>query len=373
MTAPSSIHPWRHPNLKRLLAILALATVLTALLATPAAGATDDPHFAKQWHLPRIGAEQAWTTATGGSALVAIVDSGVDLTHPDLAANVISYPDADMVEPDGTCSGKPRTCTQDGAQDKNGHGTHVAGIVAAAANNGVGGAGVAPGAKILPVRVLDANGEGTVEQVAAGINYAAGKGAKVINLSLGFLSGQGQALRAIGLLDPIEDAINDAWSSGAVIVVAAGNDTFPLCASPADYPNVVCVGATDQFDLIANYSNSDAIHPNYVTAPGGWSIGYQLSLGYTSPTGQLCSGEIFSTYLRGNDVWCSPEDGYEGISGTSMAAPMVSGVAALLAGRGLTNQQIVDCIKASTDDLGAPGRDPIYGFGRVNAANAVGC
>ncbi|MEA2446716.1 MAG: lantibiotic leader peptide-processing serine protease, partial [Actinomycetota bacterium] len=88
-------------------------------------------------------------------------------------------------------------------------------------------------------------------------------------------------------------------------------------------------------------------------------------------TAVACGGEIFSTYLRGHEKWCSPEDGYEGISGTSMAAPIVSGVAALLAGQGLSNADIVSCLKTSSDDLGSPGRDPFYGYGRVNAANAV--
>lgn len=356
--------------IKRFTSLAAAASVVVALLASPAQGATNDPYFSKQWHLVKVQAEAAWGAATGNNALVAVVDSGVDLTHPDLAANVVSYPDADMVEPDGTCSGKPKVCTQDGAQDKNGHGTHVAGIIGAVANNGVGVAGVAPTAKILPVRVLDANGSGSIDQIAAGITYAANKGAKVINLSLGFLSGQGQAVRLLGLLDPVENAINDAYARGAVVVVAAGNDSVPLCADPAAYPNVICVGATDQFDNISFYSNSDALHPNYVTAPGGWGYG-AFSLGHNSPTGVTCQGEIFSTYLRGNDVWCSPEAGYEGISGTSMAAPVVSGTAALLAGKGLTAPAIIDCIKATADDLGAPGRDPIYGFGRVNAFRAA--
>ena len=357
--------------LRRLISIVAAASAFTALVAGPAASATNDPYFSKQWHLTRIQAEQAWATTTGGNALVAVVDTGVDLTHPDLAANVVSYSDADMVEPNGTCSGNPRVCTQDAAQDKNGHGTHVAGIVAALAGNGIGGAGIAPGAKILPVRVLDAEGSGSFDQIADGVRYASDHGAKVINLSLGFSpAGADIALRELGFFTVLEDAINYAWDRGAVITVAAGNDSIPLCSEPAAYPNVVCVGATDQFDLISFYSNSDALHPNYLVAPGGWGLG-GFSLGNSSPTAATCGGEIFSTYLRSESVWCSPEGGYEGISGTSMATPAVSGVAALLAGRGLNNQEIVACLKSSADDLGAPGRDPIYGYGRINAARAV--
>ncbi len=362
--------------LKKLLASVIGAALATALLAGPAVAAPSDPYFAKQWHHLKIQSEQAWATTTGAGALVAVVDSGVDLTHPDLQSNVVSYSDADIIEPSGTCSGggkKSRTCVQDGAQDKEGHGTHVAGIIGALANNNTGGAGVAPDADILPVRVLDQNGEGPFDVIADGIRYASDKGAKVINLSLGWYSGADVVARELGLFTAMEDAIDYAWGRGAVVVVAAGNDSFPLCTEPAAYPNVVCVGATDQFDLISFYSNSDALHPNYLVAPGGWGYG-GFSFGPNSPTGATCQGEIFSTYLRGQSTLCSPEDGYEGISGTSMAAPMVSGVAALLASKGLSNSAIVGCLKSTADDLGVPGRDPIYGHGRVNAAEAVaGC
>jgi subtilisin family serine protease len=280
-----------------------------------------------------------------------------------------------MVDPSGGCAptAKKSRCTPDGALDEAGHGTHVAGIVAAVANNGIGVAGVAPQAKLLPVRVLNANEQGTIEQIAAGVDYATEHGAKIINLSLGFDPIDDVSGRGLGVFDPIEKAIDRAWEHGAVVVVAAGNDTMPICTEPANYPTVVCVGSTDQFDLISYFSNFDATHPNYLVAPGGWGQS-DLSLGYGSATAVACQGEIFSTYLRSQRTWCSPEDGYEGISGTSMAAPIVSGVAALLAGEGMTNTEIVHCLKSSADDLGAPGRDPFYGYGRVNAAAAVsGC
>ena len=359
--------------MKKIVGSALVSVMALALSAGPAAAASNDPYFGKQWHHGKIQTEQAWTVATGNGALVAVVDSGVDLGHPDLAANLVTYPDADFSEPQGTCTNKngTRTCTQDGAQDKNGHGTHVAGIIGAVANNGVGVAGVAPTAKILPVRVLDAEGSGSVDQIAAGIRYAADKGAKVINLSLGLTSGQDQAVKALGLLKPIEDAIAHAWNSGAVIVAAAGNDSFPICAEPSGIRNVVCVGATDQFDTRSYFSNSDAtLTKPYLVAPGGWGHG-GFSLGASSPTGTLCQGEIFSTYLQTATSWCSNAPGYEGISGTSMAAPMVAGVAGLLAGKGLTNTAIVDCLTRTSDDLGSPGRDPLFGYGRVNAFKAV--
>ena len=333
----------------RTFAIVTAAVLL--VFAAPAGAATSDPHFGRQWGLVTIQAEQAWTTADGTGALIAVVDSGVDLGHPDLASKLVTLPGADFS--DGRDA--------DGPQDENGHGTHVAGIAGAITNNGVGVAGAAPGARIMPVRVLDAGGSGTTDQVAAGIRFAADNGADVINLSLGFLSGADKVIKILGELDPVYEAIDHAWSSGATVVVAAGNDTFPLCAEPSAHPRVVCVGATDMRDLRSFFSNGDAtLMSQYLVAPGGDALS--------------CSGDVFSTYLRSEEPTCSPEAEYEAIAGTSMAAPHVAGVAGLLAGKGLTNQQIVDCLTSTTDDLGIPGRDPIFGYGRVNALKAVtGC
>jgi serine protease len=347
----------------RLLAALAAVAAVLAFAVAPAGGASNDPYFGRQWGLGKIQAEQAWTTATGAGALIAIVDTGADLTHPDLDGKIVASAasSGDFVEPKGKCTGKGRvkTCTQDGAQDKNGHGTHVAGIAAAETGNGVGVAGTAPGASLLPVRVLDAEGSGSTDQVAAGIRYAADKGADVINLSLGLLSGVGTVVKVIGDLDAVYSAVDYAWSRGAVIVIAAGNDSFSLCAEPAAHPKVVCVGATDENDLRSYYSNSDAtMTSTFLVAPGGGGI--------------TCAGDVFSTYLRSAaHSTCSPANGYDVLAGTSMATPFVSGVAALLAGKGLSNLAIVDCLRSTTDDLGVPGRDPIYGYGRVNARAAV--
>jgi subtilisin family serine protease len=322
--------------------------MLTAvLIAGPAAGAPSDPYFSRQWGLPKIQAEPAWAVSDGTGAVIAIVDTGVDLGHPDLSSKLVSN-GADFVD-GGT------------AQDENGHGSHVAGIAAAATNNGVGVAGTAPGARILPVRVLDENGSGSTDQVASGIRYAADQGADVINLSLGFLSGVDKVIKITGGLEPVYAAIDHARSVGAVVVVAAGNDTVPLCSEPSGHPDVICVGATDRNDMRSFYSNSDAtMTSKYLVAPGGAALD--------------CAGDIFSTYLRTAETFCSPEPGYEAIAGTSMATPFVSGVAGLLAGKGLAGPAIEACLLAQTDDLGIPGRDPIFGYGRVNANKAVtGC
>jgi serine protease len=330
-------------------AIASVAIVAVLAVTSSAWAAPNDTYFNKQWGLVKIQAEQAWATTNGTGALVAVVDTGADLTHPDLDANLVTFPDSDFIDPNGG----------DGAQDENGHGTHVSGIVAAETGNGIGVAGVAPGAKVLPVRVLDADGSGTTDVIGEGIRYAADKGADVINLSLGIQSGVDQVAKIVGALDAVYDAIDYAVSKGAVVVVAAGNDSVPLCAEPSGHPQVICVGATDSRDLRSYYSNSDpTLTKKFVVAPGGGGL--------------TCADDIFSTYLRSQPASvCSSEAGYEAIAGTSMAAPHVSGLAALLVSKGLSGAAVVTCITSTADDLGIPGRDPVYGFGRINAARAV--
>jgi serine protease len=304
--------------------------------------------FGQQWGLARIRAQEAWATANGSGVTIAIVDSGVDLSHPDLAANVDHENDADFVD------GKGDT---DGAHDSSGHGTHVAGIAAAVTNNGVGVAGVAPKARILPVRVLGPE-ENRTTRIAAGIRYAADEGAQVINLSLAY-SPPGHVDSITGNLRPVRDAIAYALGKGAVVVASSGNESLPLCAEPAAVDGVLCVGAVDRSERPAYYTNFDSRRSKlYLVAPGG-----DQSLS--------CANDVLSTYLRGADRVCSSVDGYESQAGTSMAAAFVSGTAALLAQSGVESNEIVECIVNSTDDLGPPGRDPVFGFGRVNAARAV--
>lgn len=346
--------------MRRTLIFAVLAAFLVAGSSAAATSGSPDPYLARQWALQRIQAEDAWTLADGSGAVIAVVDTGVDATHPDLIEKVIVRPDSDFVEPDGNCTTRKAktTCIQDGAHDEEGHGTHVAGIAAAATRNGIGIAGVAPAAKILAVRVLDHNGDGTTADIAAGVRYAADQGADVLNLSLSYPSGTDAVAKVRGELRPVYEAIAYAWDKGAVVAVAAGNDSYPLCAEPALATNTLCVGATDRSDLRAWYSNSDATMTRaFVVAPGGGDT--------------ACEADVFSTYLTTKRSTCGAEAGYEFGSGTSMATPHVSGIAALLMSEGLSNAEVVSCLLRTTDDLGAPGRDPLYGYGRVNAFRAV--
>lgn len=326
--------------------------MLPALVWAPPASSDEappgDPMFTQQWGLTRIRAHEAWPTVTGAGITIAVVDSGVDLTHPDLAANVDVDRDMDFVD------GKADT---DGAQDTSGHGTHVAGIAAAVTNNGIGVAGVAPHARILPVRVLGPE-ENRTARIAAGIRYAADSGAHVINLSLSY-SPPGHIDSITGAMRPVHEAISYALDKGSVVVASSGNESLPLCAEPAAVNGVLCVGAVDRSERPAYYTNFESRRSKrYLVAPGG-----DQSIS--------CANDILSTYLRGAERVCSSVDGFESDAGTSMAAGFVAGAAALLAEKGLKNTAIVDCLLSSTDDLGPPGRDPIFGHGRLNAFNAV--
>ena len=318
---------------------------------SPLASSPNDPLFSHQWGLAQIKAAGAWSRGgTGAGATIAIVDTGIDLGHPDLSSKLVTGAD---FAGDQSCSP---------GQDREGHGTHVAGIAAAATNNGVGGAGAAPDANLMPVRVLDSTGSGTTENVNAGIRWAADHGAQVINLSLadGIPIGDVYSVPLPADIDNTAAAVDYAWSRGAVVVGAAGNSSFPLCSYPAASAKAVCVAATDRDGFASSYSNFSAV-PNgtAVRAPGG--------------DGSGCGdNDVWSTYWPGAaDDTCGAK-GYEPLAGTSMAAPFVSGVAAMLRAGGLTNQQTVDCLKNTSSNGGS--YDVVNGYGTVNAEAAVaGC
>jgi subtilisin family serine protease len=350
-------------SVRSLASLCGAGLALIVAVAPARAGGTspNDPVFTQhlQWGLERIGAPGAWARGTGDGITIAVVDSGVDLSHEDLAPKL-----------DGNvscigASGNAARCSGSG-QDDNGHGTHVAGIALAATGNSRGIAGVAPDARLLAVRVLkdDCAGAeactatGNADDVAAGIRWATDHGADVINLSLG--GGTVQSVLGCAFCDAVEYA----WSKGAIAVIAAGNDSA-LPSGFSDEPAVV-VTATTRADTRASYSNaSSGLLRNArwpVAAPGGEAE--------TDPddcaTGGTPKG-ILSTYWSEGH-----QNGYACLAGTSMAAPHVSGSLAVLRSTGLSPQASIDRLLATAQDLGAPGRDDEFGMGRIDLGRAVG-
>jgi len=268
-----------------------------------------------------VDAPQAWDLSIGvTNTVIAILDSGVNRQHPEFAGRVL--PGYDFINDD------------DDPADDHGHGTHVTGIAAAALNNGQGGAGICPQCMILPVKVLDSGNKGTWGSVAAGIYYAVDQGARVINLSLG----------ATVSSRTLEDAISYAEAQDVLVVASAGNAASTTPYYPAAIPYVIAVGATTDSDVQWALSNmGDHLD---LTAPG-----YR----------------IYSTYF---DL---EQGGYALMSGTSMASPFVTGLVGLLASfaPALTGAEVYDIMTAAADDLGEPGKDAIYGYGRVNVYQAL--
>jgi len=305
----------------RHLALPVLVLLLGGLLppGSAAAAVVNDPLYPQQWGLAKIGAEQVWAITRGAGVTIAVIDSGSG-PHPDLDANLDQGVNlfGGVNEP-----GAPDVDTQ-------GHGTHVAGIIAASANNAAGGVGVAPESRILPIRVLGPDGRGRSGDVVNAVRMAADMGARVINLSLG---GDQESVA-------LSEAITYATNKGALVIAAAGNDGPTAVPKwPAAFDQTIAVAFVDQNDAPGAKSQvGDYID---ITAPG---VG------------------ILSTAL-----------GNYGLStGSSMAAAFVSGAAALLfsAQPTLTNAQARDILLQSATDLGTPGRDPQTGVGLLNLVRA---
>jgi serine protease len=303
--------------------------------------ATNDPRFGEQWSFTKVPFEGAWAAdgTQGGGVTVAVVDSGVMADHPDMSGQVLTG--AHFLHSD---DGEPVDPATGGTEDFNGHGTHVAGTISAKSNNATGISGAAPGAQILPVKVLCADGRGFTSDVADGITWAVDAGADVINLSLGGAATTGE-----------QAAIEYARDNNVVVAAAGGNDgqrgnppSYPAAYS-AQYANVIAVAATDNANGHPAYSTVGSYID--LSAPGGAAVDD------VCPTNS--SVEVLSTWNDG--AYCS-------IAGTSMSTPHVSAAAALLraANGACTAPQVRSRLKATATDLGIPLEDDTFGAGIVN-------
>ncbi|MDQ0822325.1 thermitase [Arthrobacter sp. V4I6] len=286
-----------------------------------------------------VDAVEAWTVTTGngiGNGIkVAIIDSGVAADNDDISPQVderANFSDKKIVVPDD--------------YDRYGHGTHVAGIVAAIADNSIGVAGVCPDCSILDVKVLNDNGSGSSSAIANGIDWAVSHGAKVLNMSLG----QRVSSRTL------ETAVNNAWNAGAVVVAAAGNAGTQAKIYPGAYPNVIAVAATDNTDAKASFSTYGKWVD--VAAPG-------VNVYSTFPNHPFVLG-----------TQNGRSQGYDIASGTSMASPIVAATAALVwstpADTDTDNTSVRKKIESTADRI-MPGTGTYWAHGRVNACKAVGC
>jgi thermitase len=281
----------------------------------PPALTPNDPSYSQGWHLPKIGAPSAWDASVGEGVTIAILDSGVDPTHPDLAASLVPGYNAFDKNAD--------------TRDVYGHGTRTAGAAAMIGNNLVGGTGVAFKSKIMPIRITDTSGMGYFSSMATGLVWAADNGARVASISFRAVCGSSTVLNAAQYMR----------SKGGVVVGSAGNTGAEEPIAPHDA--MTCVSAVDSSDSKASWSSYGAYVD--VAAPG---VGI-----YTTSNG----------------------GGYGAVSGTSFSAPITGGVYALMmaANRGLSPSELDAALFSSAVDLGADGKDVFYGYGRVDAAAAV--
>jgi subtilisin family serine protease len=287
-------------------AVAALAALV--LLSSCGQRSGPDPLADDQYAIDQLQMRAAWEQTKGVSIVVAVIDTGVDLRHPDLQDNLVAG--HDFVDDDR----RPN--------DANGHGTHVAGTVAAVSDNKRGVIGMAPEAKIMPLKVLDAEGYGEPADVADAIRYAVANGADIINLSLG---GSSDLLgRLFQRVDPANSAILEAEAAGVLVVAAAGNDATFLTAFNPNAPLLV-VNASNELGTSALFSNFG--DPRAVSAPGARILS-------TAPSYRTT-------------IWPEGSEGYEYLDGTSMACPHAAGVAALLATTGASPAQMREAMIAT--------------------------
>lgn len=356
---------------------------VAARIGDPPASGAEDPYFDLQWGHAAVDAVRAWAAGGRGAGVrVAVLDSGIDRQHPDLAPNLNEELSASFV-PGEDYYVRPGVYFN--------HGTHVAGTLAAA-ENGEGVIGVAPEAEIVAVKVLsEFTGSGTFSGVAQGIVYAANIDSDIINMSLGgvlpsrggyCVEGDCVSAREISeLVNLMKRATGYAYREGTTIIASAGNSSFDRdrdgsqTVLPADLPNVISISATGpngwaldpdtDLDLPAFYTNygRSAID---LAAPGG-NVDSNLR-----ESGRVCTvAGVTDECWRFDLVYSAISGGWGWAAGTSMAAPHASGVAAIVIARNggqMHPSQVETALRRSADDLGEPGRDPYYGHGRVNAA-----
>ncbi|MCX7854909.1 MAG: S8 family peptidase [Anaerolineae bacterium] len=281
-----------------------------------------------QWGWAKIQAYQAWDLVTGSNTVkIAVVDTGIDNSHPDLPAVVLQK---DFINNDNN------------AEDDNGHGTHVAGTIGALTNNGVGVAGTNWNVSLIAAKALDATGSGSYTAIANAIIWAADNGAKVINLSLGGSVGS----------TTLQNAVNYAWNKGAVLACAAGNNGTKSKSYPAAYTNCIAVAATDQNDAKASFSQYGSSWVD-VAAPG-------VAILSTMPDTPVYLNTAYGYYTT-----------YDALNGTSMATPHVAGLAGLVwaTGKCSTASCVRNRIEQNADAISGTGT--YWYWGRINAYRAV--
>jgi subtilisin family serine protease len=287
---------------------------------------TNDPYYSSQWAFSVTPFEPAWACSTGTGVNVAVIDTGVLAGHPDLGGRVTAG---------WSKLNNGAAVVGDGGVDPNGHGTHVAGTIAATAGNGLGVLGVAPAATVIPVRVLDASGSGWDTDIANGMVWAVDHGANILSMSLGTTSASAS----------LSAALDYATSHGVPVIAAAGNGGPGSAALyPAAFPGAIAVAAIDSTGTVASFSTTGAYVD--VAAPG---VG------------------IWSTYSS------SGAAAYARMNGTSMATPHVAGLAALVmsAKSGLTLAEVRSRLVDTATDAGDAGFDTSYGNGVINPSRAI--
>lgn len=312
----------------------------------------NDEFYPEQWALPLIDMPSAWDYTTGsGSVIVAVIDSGIKAQHEDLAANLLPGWNAITEQPGADDEGEAVF----GSADRFSHGTHVAGIIGAVGNNGHGVAGMNWNVSILPIKALavppqGGGAQGSDTDIAKGIDYAVSHGAKVINLSLGIYGDNDSSVETPPVL---KAAIDRAVAAGVVVVAAAGNAAKPYLAAPANYqPYVLAVGAVGKTKTLASYSSyGDGLS---VVAPGGDVNGTDEMVLNTSWWDSATNASVYAFS-----------------AGTSMAAPHVAGLAALLIAEGVPTSSVRQIIEETATDLGPSGWDSQYGYGLINAKAAL--